>query len=118
MKPSDPNILQTLIFFVFIASSFRLLGWTLCTAVFFNRNQNYIKHATYENIKQLSSEFKASNNTLWLPVEPEEMNGLNKSPALLVTAIFTPEILVVVSYLALAWLYFASFIDSHEMGTD
>lgn len=29
-------------------------------------------------------------------------------------AIFTPEIFVIVSYLALCWLYFATFIDSHD----
>ena len=42
------------------------------------------------------------------------MSGLKESPVLLVTAIFAPEVVVVVTYLALAWLYFASFIDSHD----
>ena len=97
-----------------LASSLRLLGWILCTATFFNKSHAYIQEATFDKIKELAMDSKASNETLWLPVEPEEMNGLKQSPALLVVAIFTPEVFVVVSYLALCWLYFASFIDSHD----
>ena len=113
VRSTDPNILQTLLIYVVVASGFRLLAWILCTAVFFNKDKKYIDEATYETI--LAATLKQSiTDTLWLPVEPESINGFEESPVLLVAAIFTPEVFVVLSYLALTWLYFSTFIDSHD----
>ena len=112
-KPSDPNILKTLLMYIVIASSLRLLGWTICTGVYFSKSHKYIKQATYEEILGLTYGPSSSNTTYWLPVEPEEMNGLSNSPVMLVVSVFTPEVFVVISYLALCWLCFASYIDAH-----
>lgn len=38
-KSTEPNILKKLLIFVVIASGFRLLGWILCTAIFFNKDK-------------------------------------------------------------------------------
>ena len=59
----------------------------------------------------------SANQTYWLPVEPEEIDGLNNSPVMLVVCFFTPEIFVLISYMALCWLAFAAFIDAHHEAT-
>lgn len=112
--PKDPNILATLLCYLLTASCLRLLGWALCTSVFFNSGQTYIDQETYEQIWRLATEAKNNNVTLWLPLEPEYLNGVNESPLFLVLSIFAPEVFVLVTYLALCWLYFSSYIDAHE----
>ena len=57
-KPSDPNILRTFVIYIVTACTLRLLGWLLCTGFFFTNNKNYIKYATYEQIKRLTIEAK------------------------------------------------------------
>ena len=91
----------------------RLLGWLLCTGFFFTNNKDYIKYATYEQIKRLTIEAKEQDETNWLPLEPESVSGINESPVILVMAIFTPEVFVLITYLALCWLCFSAYIDSH-----
>ena len=73
-----------------------------------------MKHATYEQIKQMSIEAKANNETYWLPLEPESLRGVNESPVLLVLAIFTPEVFVLIAYLSVCWLCFSNYIDTHS----
>ena len=48
-----------------------------------------------------------------MPLEPETISGINESPVILVMAIFTPEVFVLITYLALCWLCFSAYIDSH-----
>ena len=116
IKPGEPNILRTFVIYITAACCFRLLGWLLCTGFFFTNNKNYIKYATYEQIKRLTIEANAQNETHWLPLEPEEISGINESPVMLVMAIFTPEVFVLIAYLALCWLCFSVYIDSHSQG--
>ena len=113
-KPGEPNILRALLLYLTAACCFRLLGWLLCTGFFFTNNNKYIKYATYEQIKRLTIEANAQNETHWLPMEPESISGINESPVILVMAIFTPEIFVLIAYLALCWLCFSVYIDSHS----
>ena len=112
-KPNEPNILRTLLVFLLVAVVLRLLGWLLCTAYYFTDHKSYINHATYEQIKRLTLEAKAQNETYWLPLEPESVRGINESPIILVLAIFTPEVFVLIAYIALCWLCFSAYIDSH-----
>lgn len=59
-------------------------------------------------------EAKANNQTYWLPLEPESVRGINQSPILLVVSVFAPEVFVLISYLALCWLCFSTYIDAHS----
>ena len=62
----------------------------------------------------MTFEAQAKNETHWLPLEPEHITGINESPMLLVVAIMTPEVFVLISYLALCWMCFSAYIDAHE----
>ena len=62
----------------------------------------------------MAIEAQAQNETNWLPLEPDSVDGINQSPAMLVLAILTPEIFVLYAYLALCWLCFSNYIDSHS----
>jgi hypothetical protein len=57
---------------------------------------------------------KLNNETYWLPLEPESMRGIDQTPILLVIAIFTPEFFVLIAYISLCWLCFATYIDAHS----
>ena len=46
-------------------------------------------------------------------MEPKHISGLDQAPKSLVIAVFGPDIIVVITYLALCWLCFSVFIDSH-----
>lgn len=106
-KASEPNILRIFVNFIVIACVLRMIGWLLCCGFFFTNNKNFIKYATYEQIKRLTIEAKEQNDVYWLPPEPETGSGINESPVMLVIAIFTPEVFVLISYLALCWLSFS-----------
>jgi hypothetical protein len=55
-----------------------------------------------------------ANETYWLPLEPDNVNGINEAPIVLVLTVLTPEVFVLITYLALVWLCFAAYIDAHE----
>lgn len=57
-----------------------------------------------------------ANETLWLPLEPEHLTGINEAPFVLVLTVFTPEVFVLITYLALVWLCFSAYIDAHDQG--
>ena len=57
-KPNETNILRTFVIYIVAASTLRLVGWLLCCGFFFTNNKNYIKYATYEQIKRLTIEAK------------------------------------------------------------
>lgn len=42
------------------------------------------------------------------------MRGINETPIVLVLAIFTPELFVLIAYMCLCWLCFATYIDAHS----
>ena len=58
LKPNEPNILRTFVIYIMASSTLRLIGWLLCCGFFFTNNKNYIKYATYEQIKRLTIEAK------------------------------------------------------------
>ena len=93
-KPNEPNILRTLLIYLTVSCVFRLLGWVLCTTFYcLDRNQ-YIERATYEKIMSMGLEAEMKNETFWLPLEPEEVKGINESPVMLVSTILVPEVFV------------------------
>ena len=61
----------------------------------------------------MTIEAKEQDETHWLPLEPESISGINDSPVILVMSIFMPEVFVLISYLALCWLCFSAYVDSH-----
>lgn len=115
-KEEEPNILRIFLVFIVTASALRLAGWLLCCGFFFTNNKNFIKYATYEQIKRLTIEAKEQDVTYWLPLEPDSISGINQSPVLLVMAIFTPEVFVQIAFISLCWLCFSAYIDSHTHG--
>ena len=62
----------------------------------------------------MSIEAENNNQTYWLPPEPEEVYGINESPVVLVSTILGPDVLIQITYLALCWLTFSTYIDAHE----
>ena len=114
-NPNDPSrILRIFVIFIMLASLLRLICWLLCTKQFYSNDQHFLKYATYQRIKRLTLISKANNETNWLPIEPDHFNGLDCAPKMLVTAIYAPDVLIIIAYLALSWLCFSSFIDSHS----
>ena len=96
-----------------LASVLRLISWLVCTVVFYKSDENFLKYAIYERIKKLTIQAKAENETYWLPLEPKYVSGLEQAPKTLVVSIFGPDVFVIISYMALCWLCFSVFIDSH-----
>ena len=96
-----------------IASVLRLISWLICTVVFYKSDENFLKYAVYERIKKLTIRAKAENESYWLPLEPKYVSGLDQAPKTLVVSIFGPDVFVMISYMALCWLCFSVFIDSH-----
>ena len=112
-KSTDPNIIQTFLSYLTFTCIFRLLGFSICTTYYLLNNNTYIKYATFEQIK---NETLKTNDTYWLPLEPENITGINEAPFVLVLTVFTPEIFVLITYLALVWLSFSAYIDAHDQG--
>ena len=114
-SPDDPNILSSLLCYMVAACVLRLLGWLVCTTYFMTDGRYlYVKPDTFEQISSLNQKVISSNETVWLPLEPTDLDGINAAPVVLVLAITSPEIFVVITYLALCWLCFAAYIDAHD----
>ena len=61
-KPDDPSrILRTFVYFILLASLLRLMCWLICTGGFYANDENFLKYATYERIKNLTIKAKTAN---------------------------------------------------------